>query len=142
MKLLDAISESFSARRKTARQQYVGILQRADDPRRGDAELLEKLMEQLDLSPDDVRADLAVIERVRELEPIAADLEPRRAAHKQSSRDREAFGHEYEEAVRALAAKRDAVEKAVNTALAAFGESAKADAELRELRTKHGDLLA
>ncbi len=66
-------------------QKYCNILHRYHEPREDDAEQLVFLLEQLDLSPRQVREDLRILQRVTELRTLHEGqekaAEARRAAH-------------------------------------------------------------
>lgn len=76
--LLAGVEQRRRAERVRAFKLYAEIIGRADEPRKGDAAKLARLMKELDLSPEDVDADVQAVKTLNQLQEqgaVAAELQ-------------------------------------------------------------------
>jgi hypothetical protein len=72
LNVLETVLENQQSEQAEHRRRYAELIRRGDDPKKGDAAELAGIMAALNVTPEQARKDLAVIQEARRLEALAA----------------------------------------------------------------------
>ncbi len=94
MSIFESIKNSLTSKKQTSQETYVAIIGRADKPLDGDAERLEQLLKELNISVEQSEKDAGVIAEVKRLQLLADSVSVEHKAEREAEKVARAYGAE------------------------------------------------
>ncbi len=142
MNIFKALRNNLVEKKQTMQGLYLELLNRADDPKEGDAERLEAVINELGITIEQAQTDAAIIAEVKQLKPIAAESETRQKESGIAARAAAAYAQETDALFIQRRDEYIALDDAHRRAGTKCNESYKAIERLDEIRAKYPHLLS